>query len=180
MKRAAWSVVLLCGAAAIGWADDKKEVVVDLDGMKSKAPATWKEEPPASNLRFMQFSLAAAKGDTDNAEVQIFKDAGGSVKDNLARWKAQFAPPEGKTLDDVAKVSEIEVGGIKATVLDIEGTFKSPPFDPKYKGAKKEGFRMTALQFQGPKSLYQIKLIGPAKTVEQYKKGFDEWLKNFK
>jgi hypothetical protein len=39
---------------------------------------------------------------------------------------------------------------------------------------------MLAIYFDGPKDLYQIKLTGPAKTVEAYKKGFDEWLKNFK
>src|SRR6516164_4032554 len=104
MRCAAWSVVVLCGAVATGLADDKKEEVVDLDGLKSKAPAEWKSEKPSSTMRLMQFSLTAAKDDKDDAEVQIFKDLGGSAKENVARWKSQFVPPEGKTIDDVAKV----------------------------------------------------------------------------
>jgi hypothetical protein len=179
MRRAAWSVLLLFGAAVAG-ADDKKDVIVELDGLKSKAPADWKSEKPASNLRLMQFLLARADGDKEDAEVQIFQDAGGTFKDNLARWKAQFAPPEGKSIDDVTKVTETKIGGLKADMVEITGTYKSPSFDPKYKGAKVEGFRLVAIQFKGPEHLYQIKLIGPVKTIEKYKPGFDEWLKNFK
>jgi hypothetical protein len=39
---------------------------------------------------------------------------------------------------------------------------------------------MLALHFEGPRDVYHIKLTGPAKTVEAYKKGFEGWLKNFK
>ena len=181
MRHAAWLMVLgVAALAGSALAEDKKETNVDLDGLKSKAPANWVKEKPASTMRFLQFMVPRAEGDKEDAEVQLFQDAGGTVKDNLARWKNSFAPPEGKEIDDVAKVSEITIGGIKATMLDIHGTFKSPQFDPKFKGAKKENFRLVAIQFKGPDHLYHIKLIGPSKTVEAAKKGFDEWLKNFK
>ena len=39
---------------------------------------------------------------------------------------------------------------------------------------------LLAIYFDGPENPYQIKLTGPAKTVEAYKTGFDEWVKNFK
>jgi hypothetical protein len=39
---------------------------------------------------------------------------------------------------------------------------------------------MLGVHFEAEKNPYHIKLIGPAKTVEHYKKGFDEWLKGFK
>jgi hypothetical protein len=39
---------------------------------------------------------------------------------------------------------------------------------------------MLAVQFEGPDNPYHIKLTGPAKTVDEAKKGFDEWLKGFK
>jgi hypothetical protein len=184
MRYTAWLVVLagavLAGRLAL--AADKAEVVVDLDGLKSKAPKEWKEEPPANKMRYMQFRLPKATGDKEDAELQIFKNAGGSVKDNIKRWQGQFTPPAGKDIDDVSKVTEIKIGGKTATMLDIHGTylFKTRPFDPKDKGEKRENYRMLAIQFNGPENLYHIKLIGPAKTIEQYQKGFDEWLKNFK
>ena len=40
--------------------------------------------------------------------------------------------------------------------------------------------RMLGVVVETPKSQFQIRFVGPAATVENYKKGFDEWLKNFK
>ena len=41
------AVALGAGSAA---GDDKKGTVVDLDGLKSTAPAEWKEEAPTNQL----------------------------------------------------------------------------------------------------------------------------------
>jgi hypothetical protein len=156
--------------------------VVDLDGLKSAAPAAWQEESPSNRMRLAQFKLPKAKDDSHDAELIIFKNAGGSVRDNVNRWKGQFTPPEGKNIDDVSKVEEIKIAGRDATLLDVHGnyTYKQRPFDPNDKGEKRPDYRMLAIQFQGPTNLYHIRLVGPAKTIEQYKKGFDDWLKNFK
>ena len=155
---------------------------MDLDGLKSAPPSTWKEEAPSNQMRLAQFKLPKVKGDADDAELVIFKNAGGNVRDNVTRWKGQFTPPEGKAIDDVAKVTEIKIGGRDATLLDIHGTYlyKRRPFDPAERGEKRPDYRMLAVQFNGPNNLYHIRLVGPAKTVEEYKKGFDDWLKNFK
>jgi hypothetical protein len=162
--------------------DKSKGAIVDLDGIKSRAPGDWKEETPSNKMRFMQFRLPKKGDDKDDAELVIFKGLGGGVKANVQRWKDQFVPPEGKKIDDVAKVEEIKIGGQPATLLDVQGTylFKARPFDPSAKAERKPNYRMVAIYFDGPKDPYQIRLTGPAKTVEAYKKGFDEWLKNFK
>jgi len=163
-------------------AEDKKGTVVDLDGLKSTTPANWKEEAPSNKLRFAQFKLPPQEGDKEPTEVAIFKGLGGSPKQNVERWKSQFIPPKGKTIDDVAKVQEIKVGGNDGVYLDVQGTykFKAAPFDPNSKEMLKPNFRMLAIQFEGPKDIIQIRMTGPAKTVEAAKKGFDEWLKAFK
>jgi hypothetical protein len=163
--------------------DDKgKGVVVDLDGLQSTTPPEWKEEAPANRMRFLQFRLPKKGDDKEDAELVIFKGLGGGSKANVQRWKDQFIPPEGKKIDDVAEVKEIKIGDYPAVYLDIQGTYKVKlqPFNPRSKEEKKPNYRMLAIYFDGPKDVYQIKLTGPAKTVEAYKKGFDEWLKNFK
>jgi hypothetical protein len=129
-------------------------------------------------MRSAQFRLPKAEGDKMDAEIAIFK-LGGTAKQNVERWKGQFTPPKGKTMDDVAKVKEIKIGGQPATRLDISGTYKGPPFDPTFKGTNPD-FRLTGIQVDGPDNTYQIKLLGPAKTVEKHKKAFDEWIKGFK
>ena len=162
--------------------DKGKGVVVDLDGLKSQTPTDWKEEEPSNRMRYLQFRLPKKGDDKDNAELIVFKGLGGDARANVKRWKDQFVPPEGKTIDEAAKVEEIKIGGHPATYLDMRGSylFKFPPFDPNAKVQKKPNYRMLAIHFEGPKDVYHIKLTGPAKTVEAYKKGFDDWLKNFK
>src|SRR5262249_22808191 len=155
--------------------------LVELDGLSSRTPADWKEEEPANTMRYAQFRLPRKGDDKYDAEVVVFKGLGGSAKANVDRWKGQFTPPEGKAIDDVAKVEQMKVGGRDAPLLDTQATYlmKPRPFDPNDKGQKRPDYRMVALQLEG-KTPYQIRLVGPAKTVEAYKKGFDEWLKNFK
>jgi hypothetical protein len=184
MVRTSWwaAVALAVGSLAGAMAADDKDkgTVVSLDGLNSRTPAEWEKKEPANNLRLAQFSLPKAKDDKADAELVIFKGLGGSAKENVDRWKKQFLPPKDKKIDDVAKVEEFKVGEAKVTYLDVEGTylFKARPMDPT--AEERPGYRMIAAQFDGPKDVYHIKLTGPAKTVEQYKKGFDEWLKGFK
>jgi hypothetical protein len=162
-------------------AADKEGVVIEMDGLRSKAPADWKEMMPGRG-RYAQFKLPAQKGDKYDGELIIFKGFGGSAKDNIDRWKKQFIAPEGKTIDDVAKVEEMKIGGHTATYLDVQGTYllKSRPFDPDEKPEKRENYRMLAVQFDGPDNVYHIKLFGPEKTIEAAKKDFEGWLKGFK
>jgi hypothetical protein len=168
--------------AADGDKDKGKGVVVDMDGLKSTTPGDWKEEAPANRMRFMQFRLPKKGSDKEDAELVIFKGLGGGSKANVQRWKDSFIPPEGKRIDDVAEVKEIKIGDRPAIYLDIQGTYnvKLQPFNPRSKTEKKPNYRMLAIYFDGPKDIYQIKLTGPAKTVEAYKTGFDQWVKNFK
>jgi hypothetical protein len=178
----AWLVLGSPPVADPASAADNKGAVVTLDGLKSQAPGDWKEEAPTNRMRFQQFRLPKKGNDSDDAELIIFKGLGGSAQANIKRWKDQFAPPEGKTIDDVAKVEEIKIGDKPATYLDVQGTylFRFPPFDPNAKIQRKPHYRMLAVHFEGPQNIYHIKLTGPAKTIEAYKGGFDDWLKNFK
>ena len=162
--------------------DDAKGAVVDLDGVKSRAPAGWKQEDPSNRMRLTQFRLPKVEGDKYDTEVVIFQGIGGSAKANIDRWKTFFIPPEGKTIDDAAKVTEIKVGEATAPYLDVKGTYKykERPFDPNAKEERRPDYRMLGVAYDGPKNAYHIRMVGPAKTVEHYKKGFDEWLKAFK
>lgn len=179
----AWVTLILAGSAQGG----EKGTVVTLDKYKSSTPATWvaqEIDPKLSKFRTHQFKVPGAKDQKEDAELVIFffQGAGGSVRENIDRWKKMFRPPEGKSLDDVSKVDTFKVGDIGITYLDIHGTyeFKNPPFAPNAKVERKQNYRMFSIYFDSPDGPYFIRLTGPAKTMEQHKKGFDEWLKNFK
>jgi hypothetical protein len=192
MRRTLWLVPLcfaglasgfgLCPAGAADKKDEDKGTVVELDGLSSRTPASWKEEAPSTSMRLTQFKLPKVKDDKEDGQVVIFKGISGTAQANIDRWKGQFQPPEGKTVDDVAKVTEMKVGDVMVSYLDIHGTFldKFPPFAPNAKVVKRPGYRMLAVQFEGKANPYHIKFWGPADTVEHYKQGFDDCLKAFK
>jgi hypothetical protein len=161
---------------------DKEGTLVELGNLKSRTPPNWKEEPVTGQLRAAQFRLPKAEGDQRDAEVVIFQNITGSTQANIDRWKGQFIPPDGKTMKDVATVTEMKIGDADVTALDIHGTYKLkfPPNDPNAKEVLRPNFRMIAVVFNVKDKPYHIRFVGPAKTVEQYKKGFDDWLNAFK
>jgi hypothetical protein len=155
--------------------------VINMDGYRSETPKSWKSEEPSNKMRFAQFRIKGPGG-AEDAELVIFKGITGTAKANVERWKGQFTAPKGKAMDDVSKVSEVRIGGLDATQLEITGTynFNPAPFNPKSKSVPKADYKMVAIQFDGPDTVYHIKLTGPAKTVDAARKDFDAWIKGFK
>jgi hypothetical protein len=185
--RLLFAATFMAAIAAIAPAQDKKGTLVDLAGLKSTTPADWKEEPPLSPLRMMQFKIPKAEGDPSDAELALFKTpGGGSVQANLERQEKKFELPTGKKAEDVIKTEKIKVGPNEAVYQDIQGTYlkRVPPADPNAKVTKLPDYRQLYVIFEvkeGEKTiLYSMYIIGPAKTIDQHKKAFDEWLKNFK
>jgi hypothetical protein len=165
------------GLATTAFAAD--DIVVEIDGLKSKAPASWKNEKPKMN-RVAQFKITKSDGDPEDAELVVFhfgKGQGGDVDANMKRWKGQFKTPGEKSKEEKLKVSGVEV-----MTLDMQGTYlhKSAPMDPDSKVVEKPNFRAINVYFNSENGPYFIKLVGPAKTVEVHKAEFDAWLKAFK
>ncbi|HVS35825.1 MAG TPA: hypothetical protein VMS17_09605 [Gemmataceae bacterium] len=183
MRHTAWLTALalatgtVCTGASRLAADEPKGTEVDLDGLKATTPTDWKKTEPSNQFRWMQFAVPKAKGDADDAELVISKGLGGGAEANVARWKNAFKPPTGKSIDDAAKLSDVMIGGIKATYLDVSGTY-TVPFAQK--PDVRPDYRMLAVYYEGKDNVYTFKLVGPAATVEAAKKGFDDWLKAFK
>jgi hypothetical protein len=186
MKRGWWWGALACAAVAFATSAARAEQssVVDLGGLKSKAPADWKAQKPSSAMRLYHFRVPHAEGDSDDAEMIVFffREGGGSADANVDRWKKMFVPPEGKSIDDVSKVEKMKVADSDVTYLDVHGSYrmKKRPFDPNEKGELKPDYRLIGVVFETKNGPYYIRFVGPEKTLEQHKKDFDDWLKAFK
>ena len=185
--RLLFAATLTATIALVASAQDKKGTLVDLGGLKSTTPADWKEEAPSNKMRMLQFRIPKAEGDPDDAELALFKTpGGGSVQANLERQEKKFEIPTGKKAEDLIKTEKIKMGTHDAVYQDIKGTYlkKSAPFDPNAKATREADYRQLYVIFESKEgdvtNLYSMYLIGPAKTVEKHKKGFDEWVKNFK
>jgi hypothetical protein len=173
------SVSLLAGLAIA----QNKGKEVEIDGLKSKVPETWKTQETNSQFRAAQFSIPKVDGDERDGELIVYffgKGQGGGVEANVKRWQQQIVPPEGKKIDDVMKKDSFKVGNVQVTEIDLQGTYQAPAFAAGQKPEKIAHARMIGVVFESPNGPYYIKLVGPAKTIEANKKAFDEWLKSFK
>jgi hypothetical protein len=175
MKRAfGWTMLMLCLVTTVVVAGGTK---VTIDGLSSTAPAGWKEVDVTGKFgRAKQFTVPKVGDDKLDGELIVYffgTGSGGGVDANLSRWKGMFQ--NGKD-----KVEDFKVGDVKVTYLDVSGTYlyKASPMAPQ--AEPREKHRMLAAIFESPKGPYYIRFVGPEKTITENKKGFDEWLKNFK
>jgi hypothetical protein len=189
MKRGlAWGTLacvltLLAGASVR--ADKSGGTDVELGGLKSKMPSKWQPVEVSSRTRAVQFRVPGDQGSESDAEVTVFyfgERGAGSPEDNIRRWKSLFVAPEGKTIDDVSKVEKMKLGDAESVYVDIHGTFRfrPTPRSPDSEVKLKPDYRLLEGILQTGKGPYYVRLLGPAKTVEQHKQEFDDWLKAFK
>ena len=83
----------------------------------------------------------------------------------------------------MSKVEKFKVGDVPVTYLDVHGTYKykKAAVRARQPGGAAAGLPHAARSiFDSTNGPYFIRLIGPAATVAQNKKGFDDWLKSFK
>ena len=163
-------------------AADAKPVVVKIGKLSAPAPAGWVPEKPGNRLRSYQFKIPGAK-DTPDAELIVHPESDPKAEKVFPRWKAAFVPPDGKTVDDVAKVSKVEgVKGAKIDVLDFTGTwkYKERPFDPKSKEEMRDDYRVIWVVVADADEATHIRLSGPRETVDKHYPEFEKWLKALK
>jgi hypothetical protein len=168
---------LMLGLGVAASADE-----VEFGTLKSKTPDNWKSGKPANEFRAYQFTVPKTGDDRQDAEVVVFffkGGGGGSLEDNVKRQQAMFVPAEGKV---VSSQEKFKVGKVDVAYVDLSGTYVTtiPPGNPNGKKEKHPDYRMLYVFFPNDNGLYTVRLVGPAKTVEANKKGFEEWIKNFK
>ncbi|QDU62274.1 hypothetical protein Pan216_31410 [Planctomycetes bacterium Pan216] len=169
-------MTLTVGLATAQAADEKYEQV-RIGPATYDISSTWTRQNPKSRMRLVQYGLPAAKGDEGKkAELVVFyfgPGGGGSVADNLERWKGQFSSTEGQPKEETFKV-----GDFKVTTLDITGTFKDKPapFLPDF--VERKGYRMLVAIVDTPEEgAYYFKITGPKATVGAQ---YDNWMKMLK
>jgi hypothetical protein len=174
------SIVISLGLLGPGsWlrAEGRGEVV-KLGKLKSPVPADWAREKPDELSGYRQYRLEAIGDDKEVARLTIDllrKGGGDSAEKQVERWKAMFFPPQTEP-DGVAKVRELKVGGAAVTYLDVRGDYKGIPGD---QATPRANYRLLGVYFATPQGPYRIRVLGPADTVEFYRKGFENWVKAF-
>jgi hypothetical protein len=182
-----WLAILAWSAASLGLhGQDRsarvpdRRAVVGLGSLKSRVPADWVEEKPDEAQGYKQYRLEPLHDDEYYARVTVHflgKKKGDTAAEQVKRWKGMFLPPEGRKLDDVARVGALRVGGAEVTYVRVLGDYKGLPGDPT---SRRQNFRLLGVYLGTAKGPYLIQMLGPADTVESYRVGFEDWVKAFK
>ena len=148
-------------------------VEVDLEAIRLTGTDKWVRKQPRSTFVRAEFALPKAEGDAQDGRLTV-STAGGTIQDNLDRWRKQFGGQPTKESKD-----ELEVAGTKITVVDFSGTYadQAGPFAP---AVERAGYRMLGAVIPVKGELYFVKAYGPEKTMAAQTESFRAFLKTLK
>jgi hypothetical protein len=130
------------------------------DGLKFAVPAGW-EEMPLSQFQMgiisAKFAMPAAGPDV----TLTLSRSGGSLSDNLDRWRGQVTQSRGEVTETLT------VAGVDATLIDLEGRFSAG-----FGRDAQDGWRMLGIIAPLPDQGYFLKLTGPVDQVEAVEEDF--------
>jgi hypothetical protein len=179
LSRSAVSGIAAFLFALAGSAADPTPVVVKIGNLSAPAPAEWKAEKPKFTLRSYQFSLPGDSADA-TAELIVLPNSNPDPEKAYPRWKAMFEIPEGKTSDDIGKVSKFESAGATYHVFDVTGTWKYKDFPQAKKEEIRPDSRVVWVIVVGKDETTHLRLSGPKDVVGKHYPAFEAWLKALK
>jgi len=146
---------------------------VTAGAIRLTAPDGWVRKQPRSQFVEAEFALPKAEGDAADGRLTISL-AGGSVTDNVSRWRDQFG---GQPEKDAQQ--EMDLAGWKVTVVDFVGTYADQP-GPFAPAVERPGYRMLAAIVPVGEQLHFIKAYGPQKTMTDHEDAFHAFLRSLK
>ncbi|MCA8962560.1 MAG: hypothetical protein KDC38_18675, partial [Planctomycetes bacterium] len=153
---------------------------IEIDQFVLTPPKEWLARRPSSSMRkaelVMPGSVAKEGKERDTSQdattVLYYFGAGGagSVDANLARWAGQVKTDDTKPEEERIRRSHKKVHGLAITVIELEGTYEEPQMGPAPAKAPMPDAMMLAAVIETPSGAYYVKTVGPAKTVQKWKK----------
>ena len=172
MRRVLLALCVLTGLSAVVAAESAA-------GVKWTAPKGWVSEAQRP-MRAATYSIPAEFGEKGGAECGVYffgAGQGGSVDDNIARWKGQFTSANGAPAP--AKVAARTVRGLKMTTIDVSGAYSGLGGPLSESTAKVAGYRLLGAIVTAPGGSIFIKCTGPLKTMSVNQPKFEQLLASF-
>jgi len=143
-------------------------------GIQWRVPKRW--SPQADRpMRAATYVVPAASAGTEGCECAVFHfpgGQGGDLESNIQRWVNQFEP-EAKS-SRTAK----EIGTLKVTRVEIDGTYLAPAGMMMQPTAKKENYRLLGAIVEGPEGSVFFKYTGPKEAVAASAGEFDAMIES--
>ena len=149
-------------------------------GLRWTMPPGWKAQPERP-MRAATYVVPAAAGDKDAGECAVFffgRGQGGSVEDNVERWRSQIVGADGKPA--AAKIDKRQARGLAMTLVDSSGGYTGMGGPMAANARAVPGYRLLGAVVEGPggNNIF-VKFTGPAKTVAANQKQFEGLLASF-
>ncbi|HTE46927.1 MAG TPA: hypothetical protein VK636_16890, partial [Gemmatimonadaceae bacterium] len=146
---------------------------------RTTVPAGWNTRTPASNMRLAEFVIGGADS-TTGAEVVVYffgKGMGGNVEANLARWKAQFATPDGSPVPET--ITRDSSATFPITFAEYRGTY-ARGIGAGSPDQARAGQTLFAAIAETPRGTMFIQLFGPSARVAAERAAFMRFVKGLK
>lgn len=166
------SLKALCALVFLsaGFLQAADPIEITVGAFTFERPEGWGWIVPSSPMRKAQLSVPAVNGG-EVGDVTFFHfgaGQGGTVKQNVDRWLAQFQNP-------VADSRAEKVGNTNVTFVQAAGTFSSGmPGGPT---TPKEGYALRGAILESPQGDVYVKLTGPEAAVKAASEAFEKMVK---
>ncbi len=143
------------------------------EGINFSIPAGWKEvelSPAQQGFIDARFQIPTPHGDVT---LTCSSNAGG-IETNVQRWIGQFHPPEGKR----PVIGDLDVGGKKATWVDLAGEFDAGPMAGANPGKSGPIERMLGVAIPLGSRDFYLKLTGSDAAVSDIRSAFREFARD--
>ena len=148
-------------------------------GVTWAAPPGWTAQGPRP-MRVATYVIAPEFGEKSAAECGIYffgTGQGGSVDDNIARWKGQFTDRGGAPAP--AKVAQRTLHGLAMTTVDVSGEYSGLGGPLSDATSKVAGYRLLGAIVSAPGGNIFVKCTGPLKTMSVNQPKFEQLLASF-
>lgn len=159
------------GAMASG-----EPVALRAGGLTFMIPATWQSKPPSSQMRLAEARVPGAAADGSQDCAVAWFQFGGSVEDNMTRWKGMVTKADGSPAEP--KVEVLEVQGVKVHTVELVGQYtEGSMMGP---GTKRDNWMFRGAIIETPGQLNFVRMTGPAEQMAGQQGAWVDVLKSMK
>jgi hypothetical protein len=143
-------------------------------------PEGWAEQPPASNMRYAQYSVAGPGGPGECVVFYFGPNQGGDAMSNARRWAGQFSQPDGRSSLDLMAVEQLEGTVVAVQVVAVTGTYEGGMTMTAEPAQPKAGYMLLGGIAQGPDAPWFFKFTGPEEMVRAQRDAFIEMMSSIR
>ena len=140
------------------------------NGLGFVVPASWVRGEVADGMgqmgRVAQYEIPGEGGPAEAIFYHFGVGQGGNVASNIVRWRGQFAPEDGRDIQQ--RLETLQIGDLKVTTVSLAGKF-SPMMmgSPSTAAGPKPAWMMRGIIVEGgAEGSIFVKITGPRATLE--------------